>query len=298
MLSVIIACVTTGPDVSPIRVPRAASVELRGHIERHLAAHGCTGAEKLGERGLDDKNLAEFLLAALRLARERHPWIGRDGVVLTAPEDHAPADVWALAAALWRDDRGLTADTCMEALASVVPLENVDAPAGTRDAEPRTYPYFPYDWPAALADREALDHVQGVVTEAGWIDDPARRARVFRAVGLIYYDELRFVELGEQISVRLAAALWAGPENRGAGPAHMEAGRAFVRLLGDRARCFASREFTDDELVDPFAHGEAIGWSHRDELGDRCSGGLMLALLVTDGTLVATLDALWDTWSE
>ena len=271
---------------------------LRGHIERHLAAHGCAGAKTFDESGLDDKNFAEFLLAALRHARERHPWIGRGGVVLEAPRDHAPADVWAVASALSGDDRALTPETCFEALASVVPLEIVDAPAGTRDAEPRTYPYYPYEWPAALTDRSLVDHVEGVVTEAGWVDDHARRARVFRAVGSYYYNDLTFVEIDEKDAVRLAAALWAGPEHRGAGPAHMAEGRAFVRLLGDRVRCFANRDFTDDELADPFADGEAIGWSDRDEFGDRCGGGRMLALLVTDGTLVAKLDALWDTWSE
>jgi hypothetical protein len=280
------------------RVPRAAVTALQGLVDRHLREHGWSETQALEDTSLDSMNLADFLLAALRYAREQHPWIGRKGVVVEATGDYDGRTRDALLDALPADDQPMTVDACVEALATTVPFVIADEPAGRGDAEPQVHPYYPHDWPAALAAQSPLECVFGVIAEEGWIRDRARRDQVLRAVGPIYYDGLSFVELDDETASRLASSLLAGPRDRGSFKAHAAAARAFVHLFGARSRSFANRDFDEEALADPFAHGEPASWSYRDAHGDLCAGGTLLVLMVTDGARVARLDALWDTWSE
>jgi hypothetical protein len=185
-------------------------------------------------------------------------------------------------------------------MVEVVHLQIVDASCGRRAAAPRMYNHLPHDFPEALKGPPGAteliswyDHVFGVVEEAGWLLDPGKRSRVFAAIQPCY-EQLSFVEIDRESAHRLACFLLAGPGRRATFEARDQEAQALLSLLGPGSQFFSNRDLGEDELRDPFAHGEKI------DLGTDgcCAGGSFLVLLVTNGRHVAQLDQLWDTWSE
>jgi hypothetical protein len=278
-----------------VRVAPAAVLALRGLIERHLREHGWSGTEALEDTTLDGMNLSAFLLAALEYVREQHALIGPDAIAMRVPEADAAGAHRALVDAFPRRDHAFSVDACVDALASVVSFEIVDAAFDRRDASPRVYRYYPFDWPAALANAvDWTECVFGVVAEEGWFADQARRDQVFRTLCPAYYEDESFTEIHGEAASRLAGFLLAGPDDRRSVDVYETQARAFVRLFGSKSRVFANRDFDVDEIENPFAHAEIVCWS----IDGFCSSGRQLILVVTDGTQVARLEARWDTSAE
>lgn len=282
-----------------LRVSRAAMVELRAIAEHHLQAHGWSGKGSLIEASLDPMEIASLLLEGLAYARDAHPWIGLQGAVVEPPATTLPKTQSALVDAFFALPEPRTLDACIEALSHSVPFHISEEPSGRQRARPRAYPLFLGDWPVALAAVTQSDRVFGIIAERGWIRDPAQRLEAFRAALPWLYEEIPFVEIDGETAQRVAAAVLAGPNNRGAFDAYVQQASAWVQLFGPGTRAFANRDFDDEELHDPFAHVETYSWSSTDDCGDSyCASGRALALVVTDGLHVAFLDAIWETSSE
>ncbi len=264
-------------------------------IERHLREHGWSGTEPIEDTTLDWMNLSAFLLAALEYVREEHPLLDPDNVAMDFLEVDGTGAHRALCHTFLRRDRAFSVDACVDALANVVPFEIVDAASNRCDANPRAYHYYPFDWPATLANAvDWTECVFGVLAEEGWVAHRTRREQVFRALCPAYYEDESFTEIRDETAVRLAGFLLAGPDNRSSVDAHDAQARAFVKLFGNQSRIFANRDFDPNEMEDPFAHTEIVSWS----VGGFCSSGRQIILVVTDGTYVARLDARWDTSAE
>lgn len=282
----------------PIRISLEALTALRGHILAHFTRAGASEGQIRGDTDLWDMDLAGFLLAALRYAREERPLLGRGGVVLDAPED----DPWSLAFAVDEALPGygapLTIDGCIAALHRALPFQVIDTPAGRQVACPRAYACRAALLPDALRAVDPEIEIFGVVAEERWIRDPARRDQAFSAVLPRHWDPLHFVEIDGKEALALAGALLArrsgleDPRKRRARSGWKAAAKAFTQLFGDGTRAFALGEV---DLGDPFAHGHA--WSAYDDAGNG-SWGQVLVLVVTDGARAATLDVRWDVSTE
>lgn len=283
-----------------VRISRAAIDALRLLIEDHLRReYAWPGGDSFNEIELDESDFVEFLYAAIEYVRDAYPLIGRRGAVVDSDEiARNPSTIDLFTALLHLEPR--TVDACLAAVIKVVPIEIVDASPARRLAPPRVYRHFPRDWPDVLGswvgarDYDAwFDHIFGVVAEAGWIRRRDDRNKVFVAIDPTYA-QMSFVELDRETALRLARFLLAGAENRGAFKAYDAQARALISLFGPDSELFSNRDLDEDELRDPFAHGESVDLGTRD----CCAGGIMLALLVSDGRRVVELHALWDRWVE
>lgn len=284
----------TAPVVT--RVSRAAVHALRGLIELHFREHGWSSAEYNEENTLDRFNLTTFLVAALDYVRELHPLLGPDGVAEAVPQARATGIHRPLLDAVLRIDLAdISVDTCVDSLVNVMSLEIVDADFGRREARPRTYLCSPSGWPHILTSSvDWSDCSYGVVAEEGWLDDSTRRQQAFRAVYPEFYDEESFTEIQGETALRLASFLFAGPKDWRSADAHEMQARAFVEVFGDQSRLFANRTFDADEIENPFAHVETVGWT----FDGYCSSGKLILLMVTDGARIVLLTALWDVSAE
>lgn len=286
------------PVTAPVRVSLEALTALRRYVLAHFIAEGASEGQLRGDTDLYDTDLAEFLLAAFRYAREEWPLRGRRGVVLDAPEDHHWSLAFALDDALPGCGEPLTVDACIAALQRAFPFQVIDAPANRRCACPRAYPCRRVHLPSALRDVDPEIEVFGIVAEKSWIRDPARRDLAFGELSPGYSEPLHFVEIEGRAALALAGALLArrrGSQSqgeRGARGGYEAAASAFTRLFGDGTRTFA---LGDVDLEDPYARGHA--WSAYDEEGNG-SWGQILVLVVTDGARAAYLDVRWDISSE
>ncbi len=280
-----------------VRVPRVAIDALGLHIERFLRAHGVTGDICLEDTELDSTSLREFLLAALVHAREQHPWLGRQGVVIEAPEAYPAGTAAALDDALPAHDAPLTAAACVAALQRAFPYEVVDAPCGRRQAHPRVLPELFFPLPTALRDAELWDHVHIVVAEARWLEDPTRRDLVFSTILPANDEHAAFIELGSDTARRIAGYLFAGPRRPDTHTAYRRQAAAFVQMFGPATRCFGNSDLEGDTGEDPYKNHRGSSWSRYSESGAG-SWGSTITLVVTDGLRAAYLDALWDVTCE
>lgn len=264
-----------------MRLHALAVAALRGHVERFLRAHGVDPGQPREDAELDTFTLVSMLLAALGHVRAAYPWPAG------APGPDPPGLLPAVAAALPAYHAPLTADACVEALRRVLGFAVDAGPCQRHAAPPAVYPYMSFETDDSLRAADLADRVLGVVTDDGWLAEPARRDIVLAAALPANAEPTRFEALDRERASALAAHLLPGTDRHAAAA-------AFVRLFGDATLCFGLHD-QGSERPDPFAHGHA--WSRYDAHGYG-SWGRTLVLAVTDGLRVAYLDALWDVTSE
>jgi hypothetical protein len=275
-------------------LPAAAIVALRGHIDRFLRLHGVVEGHPLVETEADTLDLAEMLVAGLRYVSTEHPWLGRKGQVLEAPETDTWEVPFAVNAALPYVEP-LTIDVCIDVLLRVKDVTVVQEPCGRQQAAPCVYPYRGFGRTAMLGRIDLADQVFGVVAEEGWSSTPNRWNAAFDAAIPRNFESHGFVEFEPDAGARLAAFLMAGPQRRTEHTMYREEAHAFVRMFGPDTRVFGLESSERTASEDPFEQGHA--WSQYGEDGCGC-WGRTLVVVVTDGARLAYLDRVWDVTCE
>ncbi len=282
-----------------IQIPQTAIDALRVLLADHLrVAYRWDGVEPWDSADIDEWNLVEFVYAAVEFVLEAYPFRNKKGAATRTNVERDPSNPDLFSALL--DLEPQTLDALVLTVVRELKLEVTTAPAFRALAAPRVYKHQPHPWPDILGswvgEREVDawgDHTFGVVSERGWLKSAAQRKAVFAAVDPTYH-QLTLVEIDRRSASRLAAFLLAGFENKGAFKRFAKQAEALVSVLGSGSRCFSNRDLDEDELHDPFAHGETV------DLGtsDTCAGGSLLVLLVVDEWRVVRLESLWDRWTE
>jgi hypothetical protein len=256
-------------------------------------------ARRTSSDDICEGDLVEFLYAALEYTRSAFP-VMKDGSVLDWVEVSRDVANINLFTALLRIE-SKTPEACIQVVASVLSLQIVPGPCGHELPVPRIYPCSrPDNWPKELGTgiggRELQawsDHTFGVVAVPGWIRDRDQRNQAFAAIDPVY-SQLSFVEIDREVARRMATFLLAGAGRRSEFRAFERQALALVSLFGPDTRLFSNKSLHEDELQEPFSHGDLVDMSSHGV----CAGGSLLALLVTDGHLVVRLEEIWDRWVE